>query len=59
MDKFAFALGSSVSLVMSNESGVVKARAEYADGPNAYLVLYRAADGRQVEGWWQEGDLTA
>lgn len=46
-----------VSLDMSGERGIVIARAEYLHGENQYLVRYLAADGRQVESWWNESAL--
>ncbi len=32
---------------------------ESTKGEPMYLVLYKAADGRQVQNWWSESDLVA
>lgn len=47
-------LGEWVRLTTSQEAGEIVGRAEYPHRPNQYLVRYRAADGRQVECWWDE-----
>jgi hypothetical protein len=59
VEVFTFELGQDVSLKLSEETGVVKGRAEYLNAENTYLVLYKSADGRQVEGWWSEGEIEA
>lgn len=56
--KFLFELGQNVAIVCSNENCEVIARAEYKTAENAYLVRYRAADGRATEQWWAESALT-
>lgn len=57
MDKFKFALGASVKLRCSEETGTVIGRAEYTNREPAYWVLYKAGDGRQVENWWDESAI--
>ncbi len=54
---FKFELGSKVKVLISNETGYVKARAEYAEGPNQIFIHYKAADGRAVDAWFQEDEL--
>ncbi|MCV7752102.1 hypothetical protein ODQ97_03925 [Escherichia coli] len=43
---FKFELSQLVEVRISDEWGEVKARAQYADGENQYLIHYKAADGR-------------
>ena len=50
---FVFELGDDVVL-LSGEKGYIIGRAEFAEGIDSYLVRYKAADGRLVEGWWNE-----
>lgn len=57
MKNFEFNIGARVKLSMSHESGIVKGRAEYDNSQNNYLVLYVAADGRQVSSWLGEDEL--
>lgn len=57
MNDFLFDLDQQVMMRMTSEQGVVKGRAEYTNEQNKYWVLYKAADGRQVTGWWDESDL--
>lgn len=47
-----------VTVTISEEEGHIKARAEYTHGPNQYLIHYRAADGRAVDAWFEEGELS-
>jgi hypothetical protein len=56
---FKHALGSTVELAFSKETGTVIGRAEYLNCENNYQVRYKCADGRQVESWWAESALTA
>lgn len=44
---------------ISDEWGEVKARAQYADGENQYLIHYKAADGRATTEWFGESMLEA
>lgn len=46
-----------MQVAISGEEGHVKARAEYHNGPNQYLIHYLAADGRGTDGWFEEGEL--
>lgn len=55
----AFALRQVVKLKESDESGTVLGVAFYDHLPPSYFVRYKAADGRQIERWWDEGALTA
>lgn len=57
MSKFELDLNDTVRLAISDEIGVVIGRAEYTDSLPQYLIRYRAADGRQVESWWNESAL--
>lgn len=57
MSGFRFDLGASVKLAQSDETGIVIARAEYLSSEPAYLIRYKAADGRQVESWWQDSAI--
>lgn len=54
---FKHELGQVVNVTISEEEGRIKARAEYAHGPNQYLLHYRTADGRAVDAWFEEGEL--
>jgi hypothetical protein len=56
---FQFELGAQVRISVSHEAGIVVARAQYIASSNAYLVRYRAGDGRAVEAWWSEDALVA
>ena len=55
---FEFELKERVKILISGEKGHVKARAEFVNAINEYQIHYRSADGRAVEGWFQETDLT-
>ncbi|QWL96605.1 hypothetical protein IZ183_17210 [Morganella morganii subsp. morganii] len=55
---FKHELGQVVQVTISGEEGHVKARAEYHNGPNQYLIHYLAADGRGTDGWFEEGELS-
>jgi hypothetical protein len=57
--EFGFDLKQKVKLVESNETGEIIGRAEYTESMNAYLVRYRAGDGRQSEAWWTEAAIEA
>lgn len=52
-------LGQKVELVISGECGQVIGRAQYLSSDDIYLVRYKAADGRAVEGWWPLVELRA
>lgn len=55
---FKHEIGQVVFVTISCEEGHVKARAEYNGGPNQYLIHYLAADGRAVDAWFEEGELS-
>lgn len=56
---FKFELTQVVQVSISGEEGHVKGRAEYATDTNQYFIHYLAADGRAVNRWFDEGELTA
>ncbi|EFC5393341.1 hypothetical protein CQ979_003191 [Escherichia coli] len=56
---FKFELSQLVEMRISDEWGEVKARAQYADGENQYLLHYKAADGRATTEWFGESMLEA
>ncbi|MDF3830245.1 hypothetical protein P3T83_21335 [Pseudocitrobacter sp. 2023EL-00150] len=55
---FKHVIGQIVSVTISGEVGHVKGRAEYNAGSNQYLIHYQAADGRAVDAWFEEGELS-
>lgn len=55
---FKHELSQVVQVTISGEEGHIKARAEYHNGHNQYLIHYLAADGRAVDGWFEEGELS-
>lgn len=55
---FKHELGQVVQVTVSGEEGHVKGRAEYANSCNQYLIHYRAADGRAVDAWFEEGEIS-
>lgn len=57
--QFLFNLGDNVRLEMSREKGRVIGRAEYENNPPSYFVRYVAADGRQVQDWFNADALDA
>jgi hypothetical protein len=57
--KFKHELGQAIQVTISGEKGNVKARAEYTDMSNQYYIHYLAADGRGVNGWFSEDELSA
>ena len=58
MEPINFELNTQVTLIMSNEKGVVIGIAEYSEMPKQYFVRYLAADGRQCEAWFSGNALT-
>ncbi len=54
MSMFKFELNESVKMRLTDERGVIRARAQYSDCADAYLIVFKAADGCQIENWWQE-----
>jgi len=59
MKKFMFELAAKVVVLISGEAGQIKARAEYVNHANAYLIHYKAADGRAVDSWFDEDEIQA
>jgi hypothetical protein len=59
MINFYCQLSERVSLVLSKETGIVIARAQYLNSENSYLVRYKCSDGRLVEQWWGESALVS
>lgn len=55
---FKYELGHAIRVTISDEEGHVKARAEYKSGGNQYLIHYLTADGRGVDGWFEEEELS-
>lgn len=55
---FKFELCQSIKVTISGEEGQVKGRAEYAHMNNQYFIHYLTADGRGVDGWFDEGELS-
>jgi len=56
---FKFDLKATATITVSGEKGTIVARSENIRVENQYLVEYRAADGRAVEAWFFESQLTA
>lgn len=54
---FKFEIGSIVDFKESREFGEVRARAEFLDGENNYLIRYKNGQGCLVEAWWGESAL--
>lgn len=58
MEHLKFVLHDKVRMQISGETGVVVARAEYAERGPLYLVRYHDSYGRQVDTWCDEDGLT-
>lgn len=58
MPAFKFQLGEPVKIDISEEIGEVIGRAEYVATAPSYFVLFKAADGRAVTGWWEADFLS-
>lgn len=56
---FKFELGQVVEVSISGEEGHVKGRAEYANMNDHYYIHYLTADGRGVDGWFDEGEISS
>jgi hypothetical protein len=56
--KFRFGLGSTPTITVSGEVGLVVGRAEYLNSEPSYLLQYRRNDGIAAEEWWRESALT-
>ena len=59
MKQMKFALNQPVKLALSDEKGIVTARIEYAKSEPQYQVIYKSADGNQIEKWWSESAIVA
>lgn len=60
MDKsFKFNLRQQVQIIVSGESGSVRARSDGVDRPHQYLVEYKNSQGMATEAWWTEDQLQA
>jgi hypothetical protein len=59
MSDFEFQLGEQVKIIISGETGEVIGRAEYVATAPSYFVLFKAADGRAVTGWWEADFLSS
>lgn len=56
---FVFELDQLVDVSISDEWGQVKARAQYTDSENQYLIHYQAADKCARTNWFSESMLVA
>lgn len=56
---FVFALGDSVMIDASGETGRVIGRAQHDYAADSYLIRYRDASGRATEQWWTSSALSA
>jgi hypothetical protein len=50
-------INQNVQLALSGELGVIIGKATYRDLPDSYLVRYVAADGRQVQDWFENSAI--
>lgn len=57
MVNFKFELDQEVIIAVSNEQGLIIARAQYRTSENQYLLRYKNNEGRAVEEWWGESAL--
>ncbi|ECX4790719.1 hypothetical protein F6A15_10690 [Salmonella enterica] len=56
---FAFELSQLVGVRVSEEWGEVRARAQYVNSENQYLIHYQAADKCARSEWFSESSLEA
>ncbi|EFB5188733.1 hypothetical protein NZZ21_001458 [Escherichia albertii] len=56
---FKFQLSQWVKMCISNEYGEVKARTQYMNNENQYLIHYLAANGCAMTNWFAESELIA
>ncbi|MCG9525565.1 hypothetical protein MCM45_03315 [Providencia rettgeri] len=47
-----------MQVTISGEEGHIKGRAEYQNDANQYYIHYLSADGRAVDTWFEEGELS-
>ena len=59
MNTFKFNLKQKVSIVISGESGTIRARSDAVDCSNRYFVAYKSAQGIAAEAWVSEDQLEA
>tara|TARA_R110000851_G_scaffold43447_3_gene107419 strand:+ start:55 stop:249 length:195 start_codon:yes stop_codon:yes gene_type:complete len=57
MSQFGFNLHDEVTIKISGEKGHIKSRAEHTTSDSNYRVMYKAADGRAVENWFDDAEL--
>lgn len=55
---FKHELGQAVQITISGEEGRIKGRAEYQNDANQYCAHYLSADGRVMNVWFEEGELS-
>ncbi|WGL96284.1 hypothetical protein [Arsenophonus nasoniae] len=55
---FKFELNQEVKILVSDEEGNIKGRADYVNSDNQYLLCYKAADGRAVDKWLYEDEIS-
>ncbi|SPZ24043.1 Uncharacterised protein [Providencia rettgeri] len=55
---FKHELGQVVQVTISGEEGHIKGRAEYQNDTNQYYVHYLSADGRAMNSWFEEGEIS-
>lgn len=56
---FKYELGGKVSLIETEECGVIVGRAEYTDSDNSYYIRYKDSTGKQILKWWNETHIVA
>jgi hypothetical protein len=54
---YEFELNDAAVIIVSQEKGLIIARAEYMLSENAYLLRYATRDGTATEQWWGESAL--
>ena len=59
MNEFAFKLGQSVTLVITNDVGIVMGIAQYLDRATEYGVEYQDSEGKYAYGWFTPRQLEA
>ena len=56
---FKFSLSQLVNIRISEEFGEIRARAQYANSENQYLIHYQAADKCARTAWFAQSELNA
>jgi hypothetical protein len=59
MKHWQFELHQEVKMLLSEERGVIRGRAEYANSSDNYLVMYKNSAGAQVTDWWSGESIEA